>query len=421
MSDNNQKSESVTVELSSEQKLKLFEEFREQQKILLQQAKEQKNLEKGNDDGKQEPPNKKRKRDDDRQSHSSRTSTDFQLEGEEASKRDSDIDPWLEQLVNSQDQQQNPYVTDDQVSLLGDPLDDLFKGDDSPDEVVVDDKELEGLLRSRYSAIMEHTKEKMGDPLVPNIEKMVRATWGKLKLAAKTKTDLQEKIPIPTNCSSLKAPRLNTEVYIRVHENASVKDKAMHDRQRDLTKAIVPTLKAMGELEKMEGIMEKNLKAKKKEDVTKEEATMYRSLKESLKQLTSSILMQNYHFTEITRNRKFDLCRALGGQFRPYASSDDTGEYLFGLEIQKLMKSELKKVSVKAKKSDQTKNFHAFGKSPRSNSGGQGSRFQNNTNRNYNSNQGNNSNQRGNYSNNSNNSNYNRNHQSRNRGRGKKW
>ena len=264
----------------------------------------------------------------------------------------------------------------------------------------------------------------MGDPVVPNIKALVTATWGKLKLAAKTKTDLQEKIPIPSNCAPLKAPKLNTEVYIRVYDHHTQKDEALKKNQRDIAKATIPILRALGDMEKMEGVYEKVLRGKNKEDITKEEKYIYRTMKENAKQLQSSVLMLNYNFTEITRKRKFDICQALGPAFRPYAFAEDTGEFLFGLETQKAMKSELKKVQVKGRKDfTPSKNFQASGKAPRSFQSG-GSRFNNNynnnNNNNYNRNSGNRNHNQNSHNNNynSHNNNGNRFQQSRGRGRG---
>ena len=138
--------------------------------------------------------------------------------------------------------------------------------------------------------------------------------------------------------------------------------------------------------------------------------------------------MLNYNFTETTRKRKYDVCNALGPQFRPYATADDTGEYLFGLETQKMMKSELKKIPAKSKKTDNftsSKNFHASGKAPRSSSGP----FRHYNNNNNNSNNNNNyvNRSHGSHNNNGNNNNrgnYNNNHRNqstRSRGRGKRW
>ena len=402
----------AAVVLSDEQKLLLFKEFAELQKQQEQQKSDTDPQKKEGQNSKEDPNNKRRKRNDDHHDdHSHASESDFMIEGTKStsSKSKEKVEDWLSKSQKN----------DDLLSVIvDDPIDDLFK-EDSPEGVEVNDKEIEGILRSRYSKIMEHTKEKMGDPLVPMVQKLVNTTWGKLQLAAKTKTALLEKIEIPVNCKDMKAPRLNTEVYIRIYENAANKDKAMMDRQRDISKAAIPVLKAMGELEKVKTIMEKNLKEKGKENVSDDDKDSYKGLKKSLDELENSVLMLNYNFTETTRRRKFDVCQALGAQFRPYATSDDTGEYLFGVETQKLMKSELKKVSVKAKKTDQAKNSPASGKAHRSFQGG-ANRFTPYKNSNYSqNNRGSNQNH---YNNNSNNYNNNQNrNQPRRAGRGKKY
>ena len=231
---------SAVVELSSEQKLLLFQEFREQQKLLLeQQNKENEDKTKDAETPGHSGRGKKRKHAEEDVISllgvGSTASTDFHMDmdGEKTKDPRSQVQPWLNSLLG--DEQEDPYTPDEEDST-GDPLDGLFPTDmdTSGGGVAVPDKEMEGILRSRYTAIMEHTKEKMGDPVVPNIEKMIDASWGKLKLAAKTKTDIHEKIPIPSNCAQLKPPRLNTEVYIRVYENAAIKDKTFQDRQRDI-------------------------------------------------------------------------------------------------------------------------------------------------------------------------------------------
>ena len=237
-----------TVVLSAEQKTLLFKEFREQQKLLLEEHEKSKGQCSSKDDQTPRQENgKKRKRNDDEISFvGSHASTDFLLEvGDQGGKENfdsrSEIMPWLN------NQHEDPYNPDEE-NATGD----LFDGPDGPTDVntspggvAVSDKQMEGILRSRYTAIMEHTKEKLGDPVVPNIEKMIAASWGKIKLAAKTKTEIHDKIPIPSNCTQLKPPRLNTEVYIRLYENSAVKDKALQDKQRDIAKSTIPILKAM--------------------------------------------------------------------------------------------------------------------------------------------------------------------------------
>ena len=430
----NNTSSSTAVELTPEAKAALFEEFKQQMMALREYEKEneEKDKDKSGDplvpnnkvsSGKH--PAKKRKRDDDAISLLSNQSSYNIDEDDETDRRKEGVQPWLEKygVQGTMDFE----VPDEEFEFPDDCQDDVLPVEESPAAGQGEanlTKEMEGILRSRYKAIMEHTKEKMGDPVVPNIEGLIGATWGKLKLAAKTKTDLQEKIPIPKNCAVMKAPRLNTEVYIRVYDNASSKDEALRKGQNDITKATVPVLRALGDMEKMEAVMEKSIKNKRsnKEEISKEEKFLYKTLKETQKQLTTSVLMLNYNFTETTRKRKFDICSALGPSFRPYASAEDTGEYLFGVETQKAMKSELKKVNVKATRDFRnSKNFQASGKAPRSFQSG-GFRFNNrNSNGGNRGNHHNNNNHHNGYNNhhhNNNNNNNNRNSQYRSRGRG---
>ena len=438
---------SSSVELTSEQKKQLFEEFRMEQKKLLEEAEKKRaaalvgvSANSGGVDGgaktpdepspefsgsKPEPKSKKRKLDDEISLPNSES--EFTLDGDGADDRHDAqakaTNEWLSKYLSgtaTSDDQNNEEV----FSTHGGEdffVEEAHLTDEGKGEKL--SKEMEGIMRSRYKAIMEHTKEKMGDPVVPNIEGLVSVSWGKSRLAAKTKTDLQEKIPIPINCAPMKAPKLNTEVYIRVYENATSKDEALKKSQNDIAKATVPILRAMGDMEKMEAVLTKQLKGKKKEEITQEEKFLYQTTKSSLKQLTTSVLMLNYNFTEITRKRKYDVCGVLGAAFRPYAAAEDTGEYLFGVETMKAMKKELTKVNVKVKKDFYpSKNFKAPGKAPRSHHSGDFRSYNNrnnyNGNRNYNQNNGHNQNNHNN-NNHNNYNNYNRNQQSRNRGRGR--
>ena len=441
MSDSpNTEQPSSAVELSSEQKKLLFEEFRMEQKKLLEEAEKKKAAALVGVDGgaktpdepsagfsgsKSEPKKKKRKLDDEISLPNS--DSEFTLDGDgvdeghdaQAKATNEWLSKYLSGTVTSDDQiNEEVFSTHGGEDFL---VEEAHLTDEGKGEKL--SKEMEGIMRSRYKAIMEHTKEKMGDPVVPSIEGLVTVSWGKLRLAAKTKTDLQEKIPIPKNCAPLKAPKLNTEVYIRVYENTTSKDEAFKKSQNDIAKATVPILRAMGDMEKMEAVLTKQLKGKKKEEITQEEKFLYQTTKSSLKQLTTSVLMLNYNFTEITRKRKYDVCGALGAAFRPYTATEDTGEYLFGVETMKAMKKELTKVNVKAKKDFYpSKNFKAPGKAPRSHHSGEFRSY--NQNRNYNGNrnynQNNGHNQNNHCINNHNNyNNYNRNQQSRNRGRGR--
>ena len=415
----------VLADITPELKQQLFEQFRADKKKLLQEEENKKKAAaeeaaRKAKENSNESKAKKRKLapDDDKISLCASEHSDFILEGEDDDNQNEgghchdDVSPWLAKY------DMYDIELDDHEDGREIPGENLTPDSEQQEEKLT--KEMESILRSKYKSIMDHTKEKMGDPVVPNIKALVNATWGKLKLAAKTKTDLQEKIPIPSNCAPLKAPKLNTEVYIRVYEQHSQKDEALKKGQRDIAKATIPILRALGDMEKMESVLEKVLRGKKKEDITKEEKFMYRTMKENAKQLQSSVLMLNYNFTEITRKRKFDICQALGPAFRPYAFAEDTGEFLFGLETQKAMKSELKKVQVKGRKDFTPKNFSASGKAPRSYQSGGGRFNNNNNNNNYNRNSGNRNHNQNSHNNNynSHNNNSNRFQQSRGRGRG---
>ena len=120
----------------------------------------------------------------------------------------------------------------------GDPL--VGLSDDSIfGEHVIDDKDLEGILRSKYKDIMEHTAEKRGDPVVPELAGLMKETWGKLMLSTESKKKMSEGCLIPSNCKPMVTPKMNTEVYIRFEENSQKKEKAMQERQKVIAKATV--------------------------------------------------------------------------------------------------------------------------------------------------------------------------------------
>ena len=364
------------VTLSAEQKKELFAEFLHQQEELLKEVKE-KEAETRSKDKENLPPSPKKHKPgngskrggDDMISLAGADS--FMYEGDEASHNSETQKNSVEKWLNSHGHKhRDPLVPEDEIEFSLEEL----NNDDLPNEEV-NDKALEGILRSKYKAIMDHTVEKMGDPVVPNIQALVKTTWGKLTLAAATKKKLNEDILIPSNCKPMVTPKLNSEVYIRIQENTQNKDKAMQERQKDIAKATVPVLRAMGHLEGVETVLTRILKTKQgKEGLSSEDKFLYKAVKESLKELTSSLLVSNYAFTETTRKRKYDVCAALGPQFRPHVKVEDTGEFLFGLDTQKAMKSELKTIRAKgANNSFVSKNFRGSGKSPRSfNSGNRG-------------------------------------------------
>ena len=321
-----QKSTDVLASITEEMKEALFAEMWKRQMEMLEKSKD-KTVEK-------EPPSKKLKT---KQGNSSKEVDTDQIsihptesfvieEDGSRSDRSSKVDDWLNDNEN-----RDPLVPVNDGDPFGDQSSDSILGDDGSRDAI-DDKELENILRSKYKEIMDHTVEKRGDPLVPELAGLIKETWGKLKLSTDSKKKLNEGYLVPSNCKSMVTPKLNTEVYIRLEENAQVRDKAMQERQKDISKTTVPVLKAIGNLEKMETTMTRVLTAKKKSGVafSDEDKLYYRSVKDSLKELKESFLYANYNYTEVTRKRKSEACSSLGPQFRPYVKVEDTGEFLLG-------------------------------------------------------------------------------------------
>ena len=211
-------------------------------------------------------------------------------------------------------------------------------------------------------------------------------------------------ILIPENCKAMKTPRLNTEVYLKIIENAQTKDRAAQDRQKDLSKAAIPLLKAMAEIRKVETLMEKSRKKAEEagKTVSKTEKEAYERLQGISPIIQKSVQVLNYSYTDTMRKRKSDVCNALGDQFRPFATSTSSKDFLFDNESIKKMKSELKLLKTRSRTnkskpyqsskfeySGYSKNYRSSGKSSKSYPQGNRS-FNNNRNFNYNNNNNNN-------------------------------
>ena len=60
--------------------------------------------------------------------------------------------------------------------------------------------------------------------------------------------------------------------------------------------------------------------------------------------LHKSLQLNNTMFTEIQRKRKSDICQSLGKNFKPYAKSDSSQDYLFDEKTMKRMNQDLKTI-----------------------------------------------------------------------------
>ena len=271
-----------------------------------------------------------------------------------------------------------------------------------------DDDDIEHIEGSRYRDLLEQTEEKMGDPIEDEaLASVCSKIWGKVNLSKDKKKAIQFKdILIPENCKAMKTPRLNTEVYLKIIENAQTKDRAAQDRQKDLSKAAIPLLKAMAEIRNVETLMEKSRKKAEEagKTVSKTEKEAYERLQGISPIIQKSVKVLNYSYTNTMRKRKSDVCNALGDQFRPFATSTSSEDFLFDNESIKKMKSELKLLKTRSRTnkakpyqpskfeySGYSKNYRSSGKSSKSYPQGNRS-FNNNRNFNYNNNNHNNNN-----------------------------
>lgn len=170
-----------------------------------------------------------------------------------------------------------------------------------PDDPLTDDDMNEHIEGSKYQALLEKTIEQMGDPIDTELATVCGKVWGKAMLSKKKKEDIFTDIIIPSNCQAMMTPKLNTEIYIRLIENAQTKDR-VQDRQKDLVKASVPLFHAMEEIGKVENFM-----LKKPKWTTNEEKETYNTLKGVGPTIQKSLKVLNYSFTETLRKRKYDV------------------------------------------------------------------------------------------------------------------
>lgn len=155
-----------------------------------------------------------------------------------------------------------------------DPLADYSKGHSQG--VNDDDQEEEG---SRYRDLLESTQEEMGAPIEQELADVCTKIWGQAKWTDKQKEELK-KILVPSNVTVMKTPMLNAEIYARLTDQATNKDKGAQRKQRNAVKAAVPILKSIIELKKTEKVLSKAIiKKNAKKEAIGPEKTAYDMIK----------------------------------------------------------------------------------------------------------------------------------------------
>ena len=216
-------------------------------------------------------------------------------------------------------------------------------------------------LGSKYQDLLDQTEEVLGEPINKDLADVVKRVWGKSVLTSEKKKQLYKDLEIPQNCPVLKSPKLNTKVYIRLNENAQMKDKGAQERQKGLSRAVIPLLQGIGDMDKAQvGLQKQYALLHNKEPTTLEEAKKiisqaklhakesYESTNDIRRRIQKSVSVLAFAFTQTTKKRKQDVCWALGKEFSAYAQDTRTGEEeLFPEDDIKAMKNELKAVKPK--------------------------------------------------------------------------
>ena len=92
---------------------------------------------------------------------------------------------------------------------------------------------------------------------------MCGKAWQKAKPKGRSSAgDEFRNILIPSNCSYLKNPYLNSEIYNKLHDSATNRDKATQRKQRTYVKATIPFMQAVVNLKEIEQKAKKELSKK---------------------------------------------------------------------------------------------------------------------------------------------------------------
>ena len=267
------------------------------------------------------------------------------------------------------------------------------------------EQELEVQASSIYRDMLDQVQEELGDPLSSTLANACKRTFGQAVLDKKVKEKLDKLVKIPKNMTIMKTPKLNTEIYIRLRDVCRQKDEAAMNKQKDITRAVVPLLKALDEVSAAKSVMQNNVNQRNKDThpPTKLEKDLFQKLNNADSSIQQCYKLLNYHLTDSVRKRKYSVCSSLGKVFSSFAGikevKTEENEFLFSEDTMKKMKSDLKKIQVHG-----SKNVRGSGKTSRGHFQGH-SNFnnQNNNNNNHNSNHNNGyQSSRGNFHNNNN-------------------
>ena len=130
---------------------------------------------------------------------------------------------------NANRKEQGPNVSgagDDQ-----DPLSSYSSKVRSDEEEYSSDDDERG--KGKYQHLLDSVQEEIGPPIESEFAEVCGKILGKAKPKRRSSTgDEFENVLIPSNCSYLKTPYLNSEIYNKLHDAATNRDKGAQRKQR---------------------------------------------------------------------------------------------------------------------------------------------------------------------------------------------
>lgn len=228
--------------------------------------------------------------------------------------------------------------------------------DDAFNHVDEDASEDEGIDEgTEFADLLESIEEERGEALPSHFADIMQKCWGKALLTQPQK-DFLKGILVPRNAEFMVTPRLNPEIYAKLKDGVTSKDKAAQRRQTLTSKAAIPVMQALASLADIQGDLRR--KSKKNSDLN----SIVSKLDLVPPMIRATLKVLNHSFSESLRKRKGDVCYALGKKARPYAHETEYGEYLFSEATVKKMKKDIRS-PYKRSNNYSSKNGKSFRKS----------------------------------------------------------
>ena len=151
----------------------------------------------------------------------------------------------LVNIVTLHPSDSDSYLSEDSTCQRKDSEDPLSKY-----SKVDSDVEVEGDQDNSYKDLAS-LQEDSGQPIDTKLADVLVRIWGKTTLGDSQKEELKNML-IPENCPLMKTPLLNPEIYKKVSDSATSRDKGAQQKQRILVKSTIPLVKAVVALKGLE-------------------------------------------------------------------------------------------------------------------------------------------------------------------------